>query len=169
VIVESQRDEIRSICETIERESGKNRLKWYDASHRARMAYIRGVLSRLPSNVQLCFAPYQDSLDYFMLTVDAIVNAIRMTTEITSERESVYKVTALVDGLPRSRERMIGSLLRKRGIRIDKVRGVKREENDVLIRLADALCGGVTRSSGRKYKMRFNSITWRGEMYPCAS
>lgn len=69
------------------------------------------MLSLLPNEVQLCFAHYQDSLDYFTLTVDAIANAVHQAIKITPEQE------------------------------IDKVRGVKRGENDILIRLADALCG----------------------------
>jgi hypothetical protein len=127
-------------------ESGKNRLKWYEASQRTRIAYIHGILSLLPREVQLCFAHYHDSLDYFALTVDAIANAVHRTIEMTPEQKTEPKVTALIDGLPKNQERMVGSLLRKRGIRIDKVRGVKREENDVLIRLADALCGFVRQS-----------------------
>ncbi len=142
-MIESQREEIREICETIERHSGKNRLKWYEASQRTRIAYIHDILTLLPAEVRMCFAHYHDSLDYFVLTVDAIANAVHRTIEIISEQKNEPKVTALIDGLPKNQERMVGSLLRKRGIRIDKVRGVKREENDVLIRLADALCGFV--------------------------
>jgi hypothetical protein len=33
--------------------------------------------------------------------------------------------------------------LRRSGIRAKKVRGVRKDENDALIRLADALCGFV--------------------------
>ena len=142
VVVESQREEIRAICETIERQSGKHRLKWYESSQRTRIAYIHAILTLLPAEAQLCFAHYHDSLDYFVLTVDAIANTVQRAVEISSE-QTEPKVTALIDGLPKSQERIVGSLLRKRGVRIDKVRGVKRDENDVLIRLADALCGFV--------------------------
>jgi hypothetical protein len=59
--------------------------------------------------------------------------------------------TILVDGLPKSQTRWFGKELRKLQIRTRKVRGVRKEEADALIRLADALCG-FTRAaiSGRQ-------------------
>jgi hypothetical protein len=49
----------------------------------------------------------------------------------------------LIDGLPRSQQGEIGTRLRRLGIQTKKVRGVREDENDALIRLADALCGFV--------------------------
>lgn len=142
VLTSDQRDELKRHCEALEQQSGKRRLKWYEAEHTARMAYMRSLLHTLPSSVQLYFATYQHSLDYFGLTVDALARALQVTITDSAENEN-YKVTVLIDGLPRGREQVVGSLLRRRGIRIDKVRGVKKEENDTLIRLADALCGFI--------------------------
>ncbi len=96
------------------------------------MSYIRSLLKTMPSSVQLYFATYQHSLDYFDLTVDAIAKAIQVTIADSSESAN-YKVTVLIDGLPRSREQVVGSLLRRRGIRTDKIRGIKKDENDALI------------------------------------
>jgi hypothetical protein len=166
IVVPSNREQVRLICEAIERQSGKHRLKWYESSQPVRIAYVRSLLSQLPDDVQLCFAHYQNSLDYLTLTVDAIANTINQSAKQGPERTADVKVTALVDGLPRSQERAVGSRLRRRGLRIDKVRGVKREENDVLLRLADALCGFVrqARTGGAEAQTMLNEAIELGRI-----
>jgi len=82
------------------------------------------------------FAVYRDAQDYPALTVQTIARALSATGETD------YKVTVFIDGLPRSLERAVGLQLRRSGIRAKKVRGLK-DENDALIRLADAVCGLV--------------------------
>ena len=56
--------------------------------------------------------------------------------------ETDYTATVLIDGLPRSLEQAVGLQLRRLGVRAKKIRGLK-DENDALIRLADAVCGLV--------------------------
>ena len=165
VLTNRERDELKHFCETIEQQSGKHRLKWYEAEHGARMAYIRDLLQALPASVQLYFATYQQSRDYFSLTVDAISQALQQTLADSLEPEN-YKVTVLIDGLPRSREQVVGSRLRRSGIRIDKVRGVKKEENDALIRLADALCGFIRLvvTERSEAKILFDEAIQRGRL-----
>lgn len=48
-----------------------------------------------------------------------------------------------VDGLPKSRLRWFVVELRRLSVRTSKVVGVRKEETDALIRLADACCGFV--------------------------
>jgi hypothetical protein len=40
-------------------------------------------------------------------------------------------------------EQVIGLQLRRSGVHAKKVKGIKKDENDALIRLADAVCGLV--------------------------
>ena len=54
-----------------------------------------------------------------------------------------YRVTIFVDGLTRPERTMFTTRLRARGIERKKVRGVRNEQSDAGIRLADALCGLV--------------------------
>jgi hypothetical protein len=51
--------------------------------------------------------------------------------------------TVYVDGLPKARLRWFGVELRRLSIPTRKVAGVRREESDALMRLADAGCGLV--------------------------
>lgn len=136
VVAASERDEMRRVCETIERETGKNRVKWSDAAHSRRLAFIQRVFSEPVFQGRLNFAAYYDSRDYVSLTVDAISRSLRVSTGTECE------ATVMIDALPRSSERAVGLRLRRQGIRAKKVRGVK-DESDALIRLADALCGFV--------------------------
>jgi hypothetical protein len=54
-----------------------------------------------------------------------------------------YKVTVLVDGLKRTERRSFTQELRAARVNPYKVRGVLKEENNAMIRLADAICGLV--------------------------
>jgi len=75
--------------------------------------------------------------DYLQLTVQAVAEVV------LAHAQEPYSTTVLIDGLPRSKRKVIGARLRHLGVRVRKVRGVRKEENDALIRLADALCGFV--------------------------
>jgi len=137
VLTGQERDLAIESCEAIEHETGKGRVKWIKTRYDRRLAYIEDVLREPIFRGKLYFDVFQDAKDYPSLTVRTIVRAI-----LAEVRES-YKVTVLVDGLPRSKEREMGRLLRRMGIRTRKVRGVKKEEHDALTRLADAICGFV--------------------------
>lgn len=61
-----------------------------------------------------------------------------------------YKVTVFVDGLRRQEIPIFSKTLRRLQVQTSKVRGVRREENDAFIRLADALCGLVRDAEERQ-------------------
>jgi hypothetical protein len=137
VVAAQERDHLIRVCETIEQESGKGRVKWIKTSYRQRLAYIQHVLSTPIFQGKLNFAVYRNTRDYSILTTQAIAQALNATGETD------YKATVLIDGLPRTQERLVGHQLHQFGVHTKKVRGVKKDENDALIRLADAVCGFV--------------------------
>jgi hypothetical protein len=137
VVADNERDRSIELCEAMERESGKGRIKWVKADYAKRLDYIRRVLHEPTFKGKLNFAVYRNSLDYLPLTVLTIARTI------VARGQRTYKATVLIDGLPRSHERWVGSELRHLRIQIKKVRGVRKDENDALIRLADAVCGFV--------------------------
>ena len=147
VIVGQERNQLRQACEDIERDSLKGRRKWTKTSYSRRLAYIRQILERPIFEGKLHFAIYLDAQDYPALTVQTIAQALN------AKGETDYKVTILIDGLPRSLERVVGLQLRQSGIRAKKVRGLK-DENDALIRLADAVCGLVRGAGEGQAEMR---------------
>jgi hypothetical protein len=137
VVAAWERDQLIQVCETIEQETGKGRVKWIKTSYSQRLAYIQQVLSQPIFQRKLNFAIYRNSRDYATLTTQAIAQALSTTGETN------YKATILIDGLPRTQERLVGNQLHQLGVHTKKVRGVKKDENDALIRLADAVCGLV--------------------------
>ena len=147
VIADQERDQLRQACEDIERHSRKGRRKWVKTKYSRRLAYILQVLERPIFEGKLNFAVYRDVQDYPSATVQTIARALSATGETD------YKATILIDGLPRSLERMVGLQLRRLGIRAKKVRGLK-DENDALIRLADAVCGLVRGATEGQPAMR---------------
>lgn len=138
IIAEDNREEFLKELTRIEKESGKGNVKWISAKDSARAAYIRQVLSNSLFKGKLHYAVYPRTPDYFAKTVLTIGRAI--TAYITTED---YRATVFIDGLPKSLVSQAGVALRRLHIKIFKVRGVKKEENDALMRLADALCGFI--------------------------
>lgn len=137
VVTGWERDQLIQVCEMIEQETGKGRVKWIKTNYSQRLAYIQQVLSQPIFQRKLNFAIYHNTRDYATLTTQAIVQALSATGE------TEYKATILIDGLPRTQERLVGNQLHQLGVHTKKVRGVKKDENDALIRLADAICGLV--------------------------
>lgn len=145
VTTERERNELIEKLEAIEQITGKRRVKWLQAKDAARVKYIQSVLTTPLFRGRLSYAIYRGTVDYLTSTVLSTARAI------TAYAVGEYKATILVDGLPKSQTRWFGKELRKLQIRTRKVRGVRKEEADALIRLADALCG-FTRAaiSGRQ-------------------
>jgi len=169
VIVGAGRDQAIQLCEAIERATGKGRVKWLKTRYDRRLAYIRRVLQEPIFQGKLNFAIYQNTGDYQYLekvrsrrslasplararehglltfsTTDYLSLTVQtIAWALLAHAQQPYKATVLIDGLPRSQRREVGSRLRHLGIRTRKVRGVRKDENDTLARLADALCGFV--------------------------
>jgi hypothetical protein len=137
VVAATDRDGLVAELENIERFSGKGKVKWIHTRHQARLAYMQAVFSASVFRETLYFSTYHDTKSYMALTVLSTAKAILTAAGDTSE------VTVYVDGLPKARLRWFGVELRRLSIRTRKVAGVRREESDALMRLADACCGFV--------------------------
>jgi len=132
-----ERDRLLARCEQIEQETGKKNLKWSKTSYHRRVAYITRILEETAFRGKLFIAHYTHTKDYLSLTTQSIVWSLTPLMQPTSH------VTVHVDALAYAHYFAVGKHLRRAGIHLDKVRGVRRDENDALIRLADALAGFV--------------------------
>jgi hypothetical protein len=137
VMTDQEREQFRQVCKAIERDSHKGQRKWIKTTYNRRLAYIQRVLEAPIFHGRLSFAVYRDAQDYTALTVRTIARAL------DSAGAEDYKATVFIDGLPRSLEQTVGLQLRLSGAHAKKVKGIKKDENDALIRLADAVCGFV--------------------------
>lgn len=156
-ILYADRDAMASKLEALEQAAGKHG-KWIRTPDPINLAYMRAFIAMPANSAKLCFAIHYGIQEYLALTVSTIAAA--MTTQ---HLEDEYEATFLIDGLPRKDERAVGTMLRRHGIQVHKVRGIKKEETDVLSRLADAVCG-LTRDALTKPKAQevFNLAVRRG-------
>lgn len=149
VVPGPQREDVLELCEAIEQTTGKGSFKWVRTARKTRHDYMQEMMGRqLIKKDCLTFATYRNRQDYTDMTVQTIAWAL------WSVAGDDYKATVRIDGLPRHQERAVGLILRRRGVQVKKVRGVKRDENDPLIRLADALCGLVREAEEGRTEMK---------------
>jgi hypothetical protein len=136
VIVEDERDSILSELENIELKSGKKRIKWHRARPKFRDHYIDALaVSDLLKN-KIYFDTFTNSKQYIKMTSYATARAI-----IKKSHEQKYTVSVYVDGFKRQEVVLFSRILSELNIKRRKVMGVKRDENNAFIRLADAVCG----------------------------
>lgn len=165
VVTGANRDALIAKLETIERASGKGKVKWIKVRGTQRLAYMRAIVATQAFQGSLYFTSHRGQKAFIALTVLSTAKAI------LTAQPSHPPATVFVDGLPKSRIRWFGSELRRLSVRTNKVVGVRREETDALTRLADACCGFVRAAlSGREPEMsrlfeqaKPQGILWRYE------
>lgn len=122
--------------EHIESVSKKRNIKWRKASRNARKIYIENLLSVRNLKGSIFFDTFHGSKEYIELTSLATAKAI-----LKKSGRDDYKVTIFVDGLKKGEMSTFSKGLKDLHIKTRKIRGVKKDENNALIRLVDALCG----------------------------
>lgn len=156
VITQEDRQEISEQLIRVEEKSGKGNVKWNDAEENLKKTYIRQVLKLRSLRGKLSYSVYPGTKDYLSRTVLTTARAI------TSFSKENYKAIVFVDGLQKSKIRWFGSELRHLQIRTEKVRGVRKEETEPLLRLADALCGFI-RVSLTKRREEFSHLLMKAK------
>ena len=137
IVVDEYQEASLRFCESTERDSKKGTRKWGKSRPEQRYEYMQAILQSPLFQGRLNYAVYHQTKEYLELTSQTIAQAIH------AQPEPPDKVTVLIDGLQDAHVHTIGTYLYRSGISVRKVRGIQREENDALCRLADALCGLV--------------------------
>lgn len=138
VALDTELHQLISLCETLEKASNKGENKWRKAKHSWRLDYMRRIFAREEFQGRLCYAVFRDMQEYERATVEAISRTVRYLSPAGEYRAAVY-----VDALSKSKRHVYGAMLRKTGVAVHKVQGVTKDENNALIRLADAVAGFV--------------------------
>jgi hypothetical protein len=123
------------VCEEIELESGKGKTKWTSSSFSRRLAYVDMILQNNIFAGRLVYAINKEDQDYPGFTIKTISAAVKFTGG--DSRKIIC-----VDGLRKNQYVLYGKAIRKQGVTIEKVTGV-RDENNALVRLADAMSGFI--------------------------
>ncbi len=148
-------NELRNLVERIESET-KGKTKWIKTKHALRIAFWERVTSSNVPMGTVAVCSYRDKTDFFEKTVDATVRAVGVSPY--GSRETVI----VVDGLPKSAYHRVGTLLRKHGVAVRKIRG-EREEGEALLRLAD-MTAGLARGAnegGEAYQQLYQRLVDR--------
>lgn len=148
VIASHEKQILEERLELIEQQTRKHTVKWSRTAKAIRRAYLERVLSVPELHGRILFAHYRNSKAYMDLTAQTIVNAISVS------KVHDYKAVLLIDALPIAQAGRMGALLRHMGVTTKKVRGVRDEESNALIRLADAICGLVRDGTEEKGEMQ---------------
>ena len=136
VVAVGSSDVLRQCCEFFEESSGKRKVKWRSAQKEKRLAYLRAVISDASAlGVTLFYSVSRRTTDYDSATIDGIAKAIRRLRNPGS-RFYIY-----VDGLAKSKCHVYKTRLRQLSCPVRKVSRVGKDENEPIIRLADALAG----------------------------
>jgi len=122
-------------CEKIELESGKGWAKWTASSFARRLAYINMILQNKLFAGRLVYAISKEDCDYPGFTIKTISEAIKLAD---GESSKIF----CIDGLRKNQYVLYGKAIRKYGVTIEKVTG-GRDENNALVRLADAMSGFI--------------------------
>jgi hypothetical protein len=138
IVLDGDPQEIFSLCEAFEQASGKGNNKWRKAKHVWRLDFMRRVFAARELQGHLCYVVFHGTQDYEAATVEAVSRTIRLIVPHGSYRVAVY-----VDALTKSKRMVYGARLRKTGVAVHKVQGVAKDENNALVRLADAVAGFV--------------------------
>ena len=138
VIVPENRDELLEYLGKLEAKSGKHRLKWGRAKPANRLWYIEEIFGQRKYPLEVYYSVYRETKEYKNSTVLSIAKAIHAIEDFKEKQ-----FTILIDGLNKKDQRYYGFQLHRLGVPARKVRGIRKDENDALIRLADAVCGFV--------------------------
>jgi hypothetical protein len=134
VITDEDRDDLAELCREFEIESGK-RNKWSDCKDAVNVAYMSMAAEVDALKGRLFFSVFSGIADYLAYAADGIKAAVE------AYDESGKTTFVLYDALPDAHERPLKKLLRERGVKVGKVRGLRREQDEPLLMLADAVCG----------------------------
>lgn len=138
VITTQFQEEIAEFIKGIEKSSGKGQFKWGRAILKQRIKFISKIFNQCRNKLTICYSVYKETLEFKNSTVLTIAKSINTLENFQEHTFNIY-----VDGLSKKDERYYGSHLHHLGIHTKKVKGVKKDQNNPMIRLADSVCGFI--------------------------
>ncbi|OGY37333.1 MAG: hypothetical protein A3E36_03415 [Candidatus Andersenbacteria bacterium RIFCSPHIGHO2_12_FULL_45_11b] len=135
VIADERRDALLELIERIEIDSKKRNRKWHGSDPKYRAEYLESISRCAELEKKIFIKKFSNRNDYTVMTAQTAGEAL-----LTQRAD---KAVIYVDGLRESQKSSFKRSL-KPSLRISaKIRGVRKDENNAFIRLADAICGVV--------------------------
>ncbi|RJR14850.1 hypothetical protein C4579_03575 [Candidatus Microgenomates bacterium] len=152
VVVPKDRDTLLSYLEQVEIRSGKGKFKWGRARPVKRLSYLKTVLSQKKFPFKIYYSLYKNTKEYKTLTILTIAKTVQSIPVYKQ-----YKFMIYVDGLGEKDQRFYGAQLHQLNIPSRRIKGIKRDESNALIRFADSMCGflrDLTESKGKDKELQ---------------
>lgn len=138
VVLGEDKDNFFKLCEDLEVESRKGKFKWGKAQQVYRLEYLRRVFASGRFHGKLSYSVFREMKDYEFSTVQAIARTVA-----AQKMPQPFSTLVYVDGLSKTKRQPYAVQLRRLGVHPRKVQGVTKDENNALVRLADAVAGFV--------------------------
>lgn len=139
IVFSSSKEEMAAICQEYEQISDKGRNKWGRADRKKRLTYMTYITSNPRFLGILRYATFRNTQKYKY--DDATIDTIARGLQWQAPRD--YKALVYIDALSKTKKHEYGPQLRRMGIPLEQIRGIAKDENDSLIRLADAVAGFI--------------------------
>jgi hypothetical protein len=147
LVAEKEREDMELFLEEAEKNSGKGKRKWIKSRAKEKDKYLELILKPKCLQKKIFYRILTNTKAYEEQTIIAIEQSIRQYTLLHMIKD--YKATIVIDGLPKTSTLRVGSSLRKAGIRVRKVRGLK-DESSALLRLTDIIAGLIRESQEKE-------------------
>lgn len=154
LVLTKEKENIISKLEIIENQSKKKNIKWHKAKYSYRKNYIEELIKLKELQNSIFFEIFNNGKNYIEFTSYATAKAI-----LKKSKGKDYKTTIFVDGLKKAEIKKFTKGLRDLRIKIRKIRGVRKEENNIFIRLVDSICGLVRDSKQDNNEWAKNAFT----------
>ena len=138
IVSEKDRDLFLHEIETLEKASGKGRLKWGRTKKELKLLYLSQIFLKFKDLSALRYSVFNNTKDFDLATIVAITKAIKF-----KNKHKNYKSLVYIDALTKSKRPAYARELRKLGVFTQKIKEVRKDENNPAIRLADSIAGWV--------------------------
>ena len=131
--------ELRDKISEIESKT-KGKTRWAKTDNKRKISFLKIILNLKILKGNLYYSVYQDTTAYTPLVAMAISKAI---IHRTKNYEGKYKVNIVIDGLGKKDRDIARKEFKNLNIKYNKIKVGLKDEQDVLLRLADAMAGFI--------------------------
>ena len=132
-------EELRTAIDKLEKNT-KGKTKWTKTDNKRKILFLKELFNLDILRKHLYYSVYENTAAYTPLTAMAISKAIIYATK---SYDGKYKVNITIDGLRKKDKEIIRKELKNLNIRYNKIKLGLKDEQDILLRLADALAGFI--------------------------
>lgn len=141
-IVLSDKEEIEILRNKIEEveNNTKGKTKWMKTNNKKKILFIKNVLNFKILKRKLYYSVYKNTIAYTPLTAMAVSKAV---IHKIKNHNGKYKVDVIIDGIRKKDKDIVRKELKNLDIKYNKIKIGLKDEQDVLLRLADSFAGFI--------------------------